>query len=519
MATQAKTKRHGLPKPDNRGRIRPYVGKWFDGAKIRFTVADRNTSPAEAMRRLDLIRSLYDKQCKRSGIDHWNRWTRNVAERIASGEMVTDTFLGSISEPQHMAGCVDQLQAWGIPVVVTEPEAYARGLEMNNQQIQVIIQKLVAEELCNQRNFRGVIADKVSLPVDPLVMAETSTLHEAIDAYDRYMKKYGKTDENGKLVTSVYKRSDRLRYLKNAHKDLPLWKLDLSKLTTFATHWRNRPNTEKGTKCSKLHAEDMGKTLRAFLRWLDNESSYRWSKPQGFDDINWTPIHLPQDNSQEAFQTITKPTYTPEQIAKILPHTDAFGRAMICLCVNCAFGQSEVGQWPTKKIQLNLSHPHAEKIGIKTSDEDSWIVGPRPKTQVYGEHLLWVEVAEAIRPFLDGREVLPITRTKKWWYRKNSKNPQSKFTRWWGDLIKRVQKTDPDFPHLPFGSLRDLLPDIIRNRYTGDVASLALQHGSYGEDDLLKCYANSPYRQLFEATRELHSHFKPMLDVLKSMIQ
>ncbi len=82
-------------------------------------------------------------------------------------------------------------------------------------------------------------------------------------------------------------------------------------------------------------------------------------------------------------------------------------------------------------------------------------------------------------------------------------------------MIESIQESDPDFPYFSFGTLRDVLPDILRNRFSDDVASLALQHGSLGEDQLLKCYANLPLKKLFDATTELTDHFRPMLDALK----
>ena len=401
-------------------------------------------------------------------------------------------------------------------MVVTEPTAYGEGLNAHSDQLQAVVQKLVAEEMAKQTGMRGAVAEKVSLPIDPMAMAETAMLHQAIDAYSLHLKNTGKTDEDGNLVARVNKCRDRLRYLKQTHKDLPLWKLDLTQLSEIVAHWRNRPRTQKGNRCSKLHAQDMLKELWRFLKWLDSYPSYRWKKPQGFEDIDRTPIALPQDDNGAAFQTITKETYSPEQLAKILRHTDTFGKALVGVCVNCAFGQSEVGQWSTSRILLDTPHPHAEKIGITTCEADSWIVGPRPKTGKYGEHLLWPEVADAVRPLLDGREVLPVTPKGTWWYRRHSKNPQTQFSNWWKELITKVQNGFPEFPFLPFGTLRDVLPDILRNRYSDDVASLALQHGSLGEDQLLKCYANLPFRKLFEATKELQGQFRPMLDALKA---
>ena len=220
--------------------------------------------------------------------------------------------------------------------------------------------------------------------------------------------------------------------------------------------------------------------------------------------------------SDEAFQTITKETYTPDQLAIIARFTDDFGRALIGVCVNCAFGQSEIGQWPTSKFTLHNAHPHADRVEFVSTDTDSWITGKRPKTKIYGEHLLWPQVAVALAPFLDGRKVLPITGRETPWYKKHSSNPQSKCTTWWRELMDEVLKVHPDLPYLPFGSLRDLLPDLLRTRYSDDVASLALQHGKLSDDTQLKCYANYPYRRLFTATRELDGHFKPFLDTLIS---
>ncbi len=448
--SRTKTKRHDLPQPDERGRIRPHVGKRASGGKARFTVGDRDTSPSEAQRRLDVIRSLYERQCARSGIDFWNEWTRRVANRIGAGQSVTDTFLGDIDHPQHMAGCVDQLRAWGIPVTVTEPNGYSKGTRVHRDQVHAVIQELVAGEMAQQIGMRGAVADNVSLPADPLAMAETATFHRTIEAYRSYLKSTGKTDDGGNLVARVNKCRDRLRYFKHALVDMPLWKLDLSQLETIAAYWRNRPMTQKGSRCSKPHAEDMAKEIKRFLKWLDTHPSYRWSKPKGFEDIDWKPIDLPQDVNGEAFQTITKKTYSPEQLAKILRHTDVFGKALIGVCVNCAFGQSEVGQWPTNRILLNTPHPHAGKIGIVASEADSWVVGPRPKTKKYGEHLLWPEVAESVRPFLDGRDVLPITGKGTKWYRSHSREPADQVLQLVDGLDRTSPEGRPNFSVSPF---------------------------------------------------------------------
>ena len=82
--------------------------------------------------------------------------------------------------------------------------------------------------------------------------------------------------------------------------------------------------------------------------------------------------------------------------------------------------------------------------------------------------------------------------------------------------MDRVREKHPDFPRLPFGSLRDLLPSILRRDYSDEIASLAVQHGEVSDDDLLNAYANLPFKRLFEATRDLRDYFAPFLACLDS---
>ncbi|MGO8746979.1 MAG: hypothetical protein ACLQNE_13410 [Thermoguttaceae bacterium] len=109
-----------------------------------------------------------------------------------------------------------------------------------------------------------------------------------------------------------------------------------------------------------------------------------------------------------------------------------------------------------------------------------------------------------------------MTRTGKRWYRPHSANPQTAFQNWWKLVLDRIgsQEENKNFPRFPFGSLRDLLPNILRAEYGDDVASIALQHGKNKFDDWLDFYANIPFRKLFNAIRELQARFRPFLDKL-----
>jgi hypothetical protein len=495
----------------------------MDGRTQRFQIGNkRDTAEAEAQRRLDYLRDFYDRQCQEQHIDFWAGWAIPWAQRLAAGPPIqvyaSESAKANNGQAAEELSVVHKLQSWGVPIQIVDPHLLASGIEFLQRQIEDRVNNVVKRALLDLEEVWGKATigqvRHSAIPANP-ADAEIRTLHEALDAYSKHLEDTGKRDQHGNLATRIRKCRDRLGYLKNHHEDCPLWKLTLPLIEKMAAYWRNRPMTKRGNRCSWDHAHDMNKELFRFLDWLDKHPGYKWEKPRGMDDITRSPIKLPDDTSQEAFQTARKKTYTPEQLAVITQHTDPLGKAILGVCVNCAFGASEIGQWSTKLYSLHKAHPHAGKVGINSTDRDSWIVGPRPKTRVYGEHLLWPEVADVVATFLDGRPVLPMTRQNTPWYRSHSDNPQTKFNNWWSDLVARAKKEHPELPSLPFGSLRDLLPDILRREFSGEVASMCLQHGEVGEDDLLKCYANVPFKKLFDATKQLQEKFRPFLDSLK----
>jgi hypothetical protein len=490
----------------------------------RFTVGTHETtSPADALRRLNAIRDLYDRQCQELGLDFWAGWVHGWACRLAQNVPIvvyaSDFALrnkGGAAEELHI---VLKLQAWGTPITIADPRLPTLGYGFLREQIDERVAQAVSKALGELRQSWGDDAmEKAGMP--PPSSAASGTLHKAITDCIASTKEHGKKDGKGDLAQSPRKSIERLEALKAHHADCPLWRLDLDGIERLAGYWRNRPTTKRGGRCSARYAKMMLQELWRLLNWIDKQSRYNWTKPRGMDDISRVPVRLPEDDGQHetAFRSNTKETYTPEQLAVIVQYADDFERALVGVCVNCAFGASEVGQWHTRDYQLFAKHPYAEVLDITSTDADSWIVGKRPKTGIYGEHLLWEEVARAVKPFLDGRAVLPMTKRGEPWYRTHSKNAQSQFGNWWAGengLLERVREHHADFPKLPFGSLRDLLPNILRREYSDEVASLALQHGKLSGDDLLKCYANLPYRRLFEATRQLRTMFEPFLAALR----
>jgi hypothetical protein len=138
--------------------------------------------------------------------------------------------------------------------------------------------------------------------------------------------------------------------------------------------------------------------------------------------------------------------------------------------------------------------------------------------KVFGEWFIWPETDQMIDWGLErsarfGTDVLFASEEGRPWYNEANKNPQAKFTNVLKRLVERVQKSEPDFRVLPFGTLRDTLPCILRARHSSEMASICLCHGStFKGDKLLDCYTNKPFGRFHNLMREARSYFTPMFE-------
>jgi len=184
--------------------------------------------------------------------------------------------------------------------------------------------------------------------------------------------------------------------------------------------------------------------------------------------------------------------------------------------LNCAFGAAEVGRLVEEEALLNHTHEYPDRLSFETTNEDSFIRLMRPKTNVFGEWLLWPETAEAVRwanqrAKREGGTFIACRAGGSPLYEETSRNPQAAIAKRWNDLIIRVRKDDKDFPKLPFGTLRDTIPDKLRHMGHDTLASMCLAHGTpFKGDSLLDCYGDRPYGRLHDALRTLRGFFSPI---------
>jgi len=343
----------------------------------------------------------------------------------------------------------------------------------------------------------------------------SGTLHEALDAYVKSdvegVNVFPGTD---KLTQHGMKREEIVLRLKEHTPDLPLYSLDLEEAKDIVNHWRGRPIAKRSKKpITKETAVKHLKELRRFFRWLDATEKFKWRKPRGFDTIKWT---VADDLTEKV--PVHKRTYYPEQLATIAAHLDGVGKMALALGLNLAMGAAEVGRLRISDFLLNHEHEYQRKLKFESTKEDSFCRMFRPKNKVFCEMLLWPEVVPWVRWGIDRAkrlktDVIFCNDKGDPLYVEDAANPQYQFANMWSDVIEKL--ANEDFPKLPFGSLRDTLPDELQQVYTDEIASLSLAHGKrIGADTLLDCYANRPFGKLHKAIRATRTFFLPVLTEL-----
>ena len=511
-------------KPDANGRYRPYLG-WKTGddgirRQHRFNLgSDRK----EAERRMARLRELWAENETVAGEPTWTPFALSCANQIAQGDYkiayyLDESFAEQMEDPAtEYAQMINVLRGQfpSLEIIPAAPDLYAESLGRNAQLENQAI-KVVEEEL----KTRGIIS-KEAVPPERLI---PGTLHEALDAYaDHDIRKHNVKTGTDQLTLYGNLRLERVERFKEHHDDLPLSALNHDRCEEMIRYWRQRPR-KKGTKgiTSRDNARHHISELLRFLRWLDQTDRFGWLMPRGVERIDRT-IQGTDSERAAKLSAIQKSTYSVAEFATLNHHATPIERLILYVGLNCAMGAAELGRLQMGDLLLLHQHEYADRLNFSSAENDSFVRTLRPKTKVFGEWLLWPETVEMLRWGIARREkirkfgpsasLIVSEYGKPWYDEEATKNPQAKFANVWDRLISRVrkEKEHEQFLHLPFGTLRDTLPDVIRQRYSDELASLCVAHGStFKGDKLLDCYTNKPFGRLHQAIRELHDHFAPV---------
>lgn len=454
--------------PDGNGQPKFYLGH------------DRS----EAIRRLNRIMYLWQRCTGWDTQAHGDvdgRWDENylvAAKAISKGE--TPSLPPGPTE--HQTGYFQRLneisKGLGIQVQPTDLEYYKEGQEDTEEYANFLLGQL--DEAAGQ------------------------TLHEALRAYQAYIEReYQGTDgtitDNGK--TKVRQIEAILRYVS----DVDLSTLDYEGVDEIFGVFRRRPVSKRyGTPMARKSCTNYMGEIGRFFDWLHHSKDFRWKKPADYVHIKRSPRELEEDAEKDAAEI---PVWTVEQLALINSYATPLERVFVLLGLNAAYGADQSGR-------LRIRHLHL-------SDEKASVIKRiRLKRKTKSVHLLWQQTEEALRWALDRRKKQPLDddillltdRGTPYWSKTKGGNRSQLIPNLWRRLIERVQKDHPEFPWLPFNSLRDTSANMVRQIGGQEVALVHLAHRHQSSDKNLRRYTNPVRKKHFKVLRRLEKRLQPVFD-------
>lgn len=508
-------------RPDSKGYFRPYIGFLCDASGNRTERQPRfnlGKDEQEATFRYTVIQKLYRENCVVVESDCWSPLALSYAREVAKGftkiEVPPFEWVEDATDRDALATQYVQLlrvhQDWfpSLNLIPSDPVLYYQGVVLNEQ-----IEHAKIKSLYLGLKKDGVVKANKEPPQKLVV----GTLHECLDAYIAHIETTAPRLDDRSLKQSHRKRIQWSERNREAFPDCPLSDLDYDRIDELVALWRNRPKRQRGDGRSKpktvKHQID---EFYRFLRWLDASRKYDWVMPRGLNQISRRATDLPEDLRTSLLQ---KRIYTPDQLGLLYKCANDLDRLLLLVGLNCAFGAAEIGRLLADEVLLNHHHEYADRLHFKTTLEDSFIRLMRPKTKVFGEWLLWPETAEVLRRAIsrarnEGGKYIVCRQGGHPLYNEASSNPQAAIAKRWSALIEKASKDDPRLPVLPYGTLRDTIPDKLRHMGQDTLASMCLAHGTpFKGDSLLDCYGDKPYGRLHDALRHLRDFYSPIFCV------
>jgi site-specific recombinase XerD len=336
----------------------------------------------------------------------------------------------------------------------------------------------------------AAVAD-VPLPTDA-----GQTLHAAIDDYVRWIKetkvKAGRLTAWGKVL------AEQVRRLKDAHPDVPLGIVDYNALEKVKTYWASRPVSKQ---YGKPLAIDTVRTqlsaARMFVKWLHKNPSWRWRKPDEWEDALKCDLASLMTDDEIANLKRGPETYTVEELATLYHYATDRERLLILLALNIGAARAECSSLRIDEVDL-----HAEPATIKRI---------RRKTRTYGEFTLWPETAAALRWVAAERaRVVPSDSKLAIVTERGRPLSETRIANQWNRLVERVQRDLPDFRFLPFKYLRKTAAQLIRNVSDGETAGTFLCHGTpVKTDELSDVYSRRDFSKVFAALANVRKLLEP----------
>ena len=356
----------------------------------------------------------------------------------------------------------------------------------------------------------------------PSPVRSTSTLHQAMTAYQAHIRAEFYRAETGQLTAWGQKQIDQVGRLMQHHPNALLDRLDYEEVTRMIQYWCRRPIRQRtGRPMTHKSCRHYLSALKRFFDWLHQASSYEWRKPEDYGEIKTRVQKLPQDLENRTLEQVE--TFSLDELRLLMRYAQPFDRVLILLALNCGFGQAEVSSLLVREIRLFEAHsPRDQEIlAYLSTDADSFIKRIRRKNEVYGEHILFPLTVQGIEWALerrqsfpdpgDGARLLVNDKGKPLDARTASGNAGQQIPNRFSRLIKRIQDDGNEIQKLSFNKLRKTASQLIRQMSDGEVMAVFDCHGTpVKSDELADLYSNRPFGKVFKAIRAVEAHLEPV---------
>lgn len=531
------TKRQELRPNKATGNYERLLG-WKDDPQTRkslqhkFYLGKDATAAAMANQRLERLWAIIESEAGDS-LALWTHLTLDIGKAIAKGKSEFAVPRPPMIAPQNYVGHLQDL-ARRFPIIAfvpADPDYFALGVKaMATMKVNAIT------------DAKATIIEATGYlkALDEPVPESEATLHQALDAFVDHVRRTALTPavEGEIQVTSPYGNTQirTAQRLKERHQNVPLSALTLNAIQAMVDYWRARP-VVKGTNrpITVRTAQNHIKQIKEFFRWLHKNSDYGWRKPEDFDDL---VVSVKSNLREKAAKVspVAVDTYGLDELCVLYKYATPLERLFFILGLNCGFGQAEIATVLVKEVELLKRHSHETLLGFVSTEKDSFIKKIRPKTEVYGEWLLWPETVDAlhwaarrrqgqtvvtrggnkgkdIRVSPDSLLILSEDGTSLV-KQTASGNRASRIANLWNaDLTRRIRKDKTGFRVLSFNKIRKTAGNMIRDLSDGEVAGVFLCHGEpVRTDTLIDIYTNRPFAKVFKAIRMARERLQPVFE-------
>ena len=464
----------------------------------------------------------------------WDWLTLEIGKAIAKGKSEFQVPRPTHMPPHNYVGYVQEL-ARRFPVIAFVPEDlgfFGQGVQMLSN---VATQQISEAKETIHRQVEGLKVLNVPAP------SYEVTLHQAFDAYIEHIRRTALTPavEGETQVTSLYGNVQirNVQRLKERHPDMPLGQVGLNAIQGMIDAWRARPPVKRKTKPIAVKtATEHIKQLKNFFKWLHRNDDFAWRKPEDFAELV-VSVKANQREKAAKVSPLQVKTFSEEELCLLYKYATPLERVLFLLGLNCGFGAAEISTLLIRDVHLFKRHPSDRILGFTSTDEDSFIKRLRPKTDVYGEWLLWPETVQAIQWAMQRRrnqkvvtrgadkgEAITATPESVLFLsgdgtplvkQTDNGNRSSRIANLWeAGLCSRIRKDHANFPSLSFGKLWKTAGEMVKQQSDGEVAAVFICHGQpVQSDDLLDLYTNRPFARLFEAIRSVRQRLDKVFQV------